>query len=88
MVKGVSRRVVVVKPDNGTAFEQTIFIVRDGCGQDVMREACAVAEHYARQNGSLTRKWKRRYTLRHLILSAFGGAAAVGCAWLFTGLFL
>ena len=29
MVKGVSRRVIVVRPDNSGLFEQAIFLVRD-----------------------------------------------------------
>ena len=29
MVKGISRRVVVVRPESGGPFEQAIFLVRD-----------------------------------------------------------
>ena len=42
MVKGVSRRVVVVQPDAHGLFEQAIFLVRDYTVPrgDVVREAC------------------------------------------------
>ena len=88
MVKGVYRRVVVVRPEDGTAFEQAIFIVKDGGGQDVMREACQVAERYLRQSGPMTKKWKRRYTLNQLILAATGGAGLVAFVWFCTMLVL
>ena len=48
MVKGISRRVVVVRPEHSKVFEEAIFIVRDGGGPpcDALREACRVAERY------------------------------------------
>ena len=44
MVKGVSRRVVVVQPDAHGLFEQAIFLVRDYTVPrgDVVREACRI----------------------------------------------
>ncbi len=39
MVKGISKRVVVVQPDDSAVFEQAIFIVRDGGRQDIIKEA-------------------------------------------------
>ena len=49
MVKGVSRRVVVVRPDECGLFEQAIFLVRDYSAprSDVVRAAAA-----NRQRGS------------------------------------
>lgn len=47
MVKGISRRVVVVRPESGGPFEQAIFLVRDAAGLargDAVREACRIAE--------------------------------------------
>ena len=48
MVKGVSRRVVVVRPDECGLFEQAIFLVRDYSAprSDVVREACRIANGY------------------------------------------
>ena len=46
MVKGISRRVVVVRPESGGPFEQAIFLVRDPAFPrgDAVREACRIAE--------------------------------------------
>ena len=42
MVKGISRRVVVVRPESGGPFEQAIFLVRDPAFPrgDAVREGC------------------------------------------------
>ena len=42
MVRGVSRRVIVVKPEQPALFEQAIFLVRDYNAPrgDMVREAC------------------------------------------------
>lgn len=83
MVKGVSRRVVVVRPKNGAAFEQAIFVVKDeGGGKDVLREACAVAESYL--NPTLHRRPSRRYTRLQMCFSAVSGALLTGLVWLLT----
>ena len=51
MVKGISRRVVVVRPPDPSVFEEAIFVVRENrnAPRDVLREACAVAETYLRR---------------------------------------
>ena len=48
MVKGVSQRVVVVRPDENGMFEQAIFLVRDYSvpRSDAVREACRIANSY------------------------------------------
>ena len=48
MVRGVSRRVIVVKPEQPTLFEQAIFLVRDYNAPrgDMVREACRIANSY------------------------------------------
>ena len=48
MVKGISRRVVVVRPESGGPFEQAIFLVRDPAFPrgDAVREACRIANSY------------------------------------------
>ena len=45
MVRGVSRRVIVVKPEQPALFEQAIFLVRDYNAPrgDMVREACRIA---------------------------------------------
>lgn len=83
MVKGLSRRVVVVKPAGNRLFEQAIFIMRDDVkGTDeesIIREACLSAEEYVR-------KRCRNKRLIRIPAPAFAaaGAAVTGVAWLMT----
>ena len=55
MVKGISRRVVVVKAPVGSIFDEAIFIMRDDLSTDIdseelLREACSVADEYVKKN--------------------------------------
>lgn len=86
MVKGISRRVVVVRSDDETVFEQAIFIVRDGATQkkDILREACAVAERYL--HAPTRRVGYRRYTRLQMLCAGGAGACMTGVAWLATWL--
>ena len=83
MVKGLARRVVVVKPSGSSLFEQAIFIMRDGAKNTdedaLVRQACICAEDYVRKNCG---KSKRPSLPAPAIAAA--GAAATGVAWLFT----
>lgn len=82
MVKGVSKRVVVVRPDDSRFFEQAFFIVREGrtASGDALREACALAARYhARHPGRVLPL--RRYTAPQMVLSALCGSGVVGTAW-------
>lgn len=63
MVKGVTRRVIVVKTPDKRLFEQAIFIVkedaftRDGVtAEQVLAEAQRVADGYVRRNSGLRKK--------------------------------
>ena len=65
MVKGISRRVVVVDSPDQRFFEQAIFIVRnDAAGEGVtsrelVEEARRVAKNYAGGNhGRFSRTWQ------------------------------
>lgn len=87
MVKGISRRVVVVDAPDQRFFEQAIFIVRNdaaGMGvtsRELVEEARRVAKNYAggSQNGRRFGEWKPAvYTLM--------GAAAIGLVWLVVSL--
>ena len=54
MVKGVSRRVVVVNSPEGKMFEQAIFILNEGVserGGDIVREDCRMANVPVPQKG-------------------------------------
>ena len=54
MVKGTTRRVIVVNAPDAELFEQAIFIVRSDAAKErgvseqmLVAEACRVARHYA-----------------------------------------
>ena len=74
MVKGVSRQVIVVRPQDGKLYEQAIFILKEDA-QDVtddmlLREAVQLA---ARPK----KKWAG-------VVWACSGAACTAAAWLLT----
>lgn len=76
MVKGISRRVVVVRPDEHGMFEQAIFLVRD-CTvprSDAVREACRIANRYVA--GRHTRR--RSPWVRMAVAFASGAVLASG----------
>lgn len=83
MVKGLARRVVVVKPSGNPIFEQAIFIMRDSAPDidedSLVKQACSCAEDYVRKKCG---KIKRTPLPAPAIAAA--GAAATGVAWLFT----
>ena len=71
MVRGVSRRVIVVKPEQPALFEQAIFLVRDYNAPrgDMVREACRIANSYLPRRRRSRRKadriQRRRTAHRH-----------------------
>ena len=85
VVKGVSRRIVVVPSPDPQIFEKAIFIVReDFVGErgltekDILRQARQAAGNYARSGD------RRRGGLFHRLrggLYAAAGAAAAALAW-------
>ena len=88
MVKGISKRVVVVQPADSDVFEQAIFIVRDGGRQDIIKEAQTVAERYLRQSSQRVRRYRKHYTGLQMLLSAGGGALLTALVWAATVLLL
>ena len=86
MVKGISRRVVVVDSPDPRLFEQAIFIVRnDAFSKDgvtpeqVVNEACRLARGYtATLSGTRVFRWQ---DLSASVYTAMG-AVAVGILWL------
>jgi len=85
MVKGVSRRIVIVHAPEQRIFEEAIFILKDEAVQkglsaeDIVQQACGIATKYFREN--------QEGKLRKLgvpLLYAGGGAALCGIAWLLT----
>ena len=78
MVKGISRRVVVVRPDEHGMFEQAIFLVRD-CTvprSDAVREACRIANRYV-----AGRRTRRRSPWVRLAVAFASGAVLASGGW-------
>ena len=89
MVKGISRRVVVVDSPDQRFFEQAIFIVRnDAAGEGVtsrelVEEAKRVARSYAGGDRSrLGRAWRNLSPALYALM----GAAAIGLVWMIVAL--
>ena len=86
MVKGISRRVIVVDSPDPQIFEQAIFILRtDGGGvssQQLVDQAVRISKNYARCQGLP----RRRVRVPGWLWAAIG-AAAIGLTWLLCTLF-
>ena len=87
MVKGISRRVVVVDSPDQRFFEQAIFIVRNDAGgegvtaRELVEEARRVARGYT--GGSrLSRAWRELNPLVYTLI----GAGSIGLIWLIVAL--
>ena len=87
MVKGVTRRVIVVKAPDPRLFEQAIFFVKeealnnDGVtAEQVLEEAKRVANSYIKKNST----WGRR--LKKIPGPVYGvaGALLTGAVWAMT----
>lgn len=87
MIKGINRRVIVVKSPDRRFFEEAIFIVREGIiGQggvtadQVVEEARRVADSYAGRN---TRPLRERIPAAGYMAIGALLATVVWCAGLF-----
>lgn len=85
MVKGISRRVIVVDSPDPHIFEQAIFILRgDGGGvsqQQLVDQAVRIAKSYARSHGAPKGRTRMKPALWGL-----AGAAVIGLTWLLVAL--
>lgn len=88
MVKGISRRVVVVHPSDSTVFEQAIFVIKDKANpsNDILREACVIAEQYLGKP-RIKRYVRKRWTNTHLFFAWLTGAGLVSTIWAATNIF-
>ena len=89
MVKGISRRVVVVDSPDQRYFEQAIFIVRnDAAGegvtaQSLVEEAKRVARNYAGgDHGRFSRAWRELTPAVYTLI----GAGGIGLVWMLASL--
>lgn len=84
MVKGISRRVIVVDSPDPHVFEQAIFILSNDAAdsgvssQQVVDQAVRIAKSYARSHAALPR---RRFHMTPLLYTLLG-AAGIGLVWL------
>ena len=84
MVKGISRRVVVLDSPDQRFFEQAIFIVRNDVGgegvtsRELVEEARRVARDHTGSRGKLGCRWRNLPPIAYTAM----GAAATGTAWL------
>lgn len=82
MVKGVSRRVIVVKSPDPRIFEEAIFLVKEDVSNrgvtqsELLREAQGVASEYIRSNSH-----KRAFKLPNMGYALLG-AGATAAVWL------
>ena len=82
MVKGVSKKIVLVPSPDKKLFEQAIFIVSDTMTdeKDVFDKALKVAEGYLKKQKNIN------YPLRYF-LSGVVGFLSMGSIWFLTSVF-
>ena len=87
MVKGLSRRVVVVKSPDSKIFEEAIFIVREDvlCSggrsrSDILREAERVADSYVKTHLKAENRQIRLRVKKPVLLLILGVCAALTLA--------
>ncbi len=82
MVKGVCRRVIIVRSPDTKLFEQAVFLMREDAPEmtddDVLRQACLVAERSAHGRDAPKKTPRRRWRSVGWMLL---GAAVMGLAW-------
>ena len=84
LVKGISRRVIVVDSPDPEVFEQAIFIVRNDTAEggvtsrQLVDQAVQVARNYTRYHGAPRRRRLRMTPL----LAGLCGAAVIAAVWL------
>ena len=78
MVKGITRRVIVIKSPDPELFDEAVFFVREDAftkgvsRTDVLRQAQKTANDYLRSARSV----RAKRTLPPYLYAVFGGAAA------------
>jgi len=87
LVKGITRRVIVVDSPDPKLFEQAIFIVKNEAfakegvtSQQVLGEACRIAQGYAAQQTIKPPLWKR-IPKWGWIAAAAASVVGIGLLW-------
>ncbi len=91
MVKGISKRVIMVKTPVNSMFEQAIFILKEGSfsgasvkSSDIIAEARAVADDYVRTHC----KSRRKKPKRNVFIAALSSVITLILCSLFYTIFL
>ena len=83
MVKGTSRRVIIIKSPDPRIFDEAIFLVKEDAGRrgvtgdEIIREAQAAADRYIAEHRSQRKTPRLTVTRPTLIV---GGAALIAIA--------
>jgi hypothetical protein len=82
LVKGISRRVVVVDSPDPDLFEQAIFIIRNDSAEGVSSQqlvdhAVRIAKNYSRTHAAPRRRFRPTP-----LAAALAGAAVIALLWL------
>ena len=91
MVKGIAKRVVVVRFSEEHLFEQAILLMRDGCDdvgvteEQILREANELAAPYQREQMYAPMIARPRLTWAMRLFCAVGGAGLTAMLWLVLG---
>lgn len=86
VVKGTTRRVILVKPPDRRLFEEAIFIMREDSAaagvtaDQVLQEAQQVADGYVRRNSACRKLFSSFTPLIYTALGALLASAAWGAA--------
>lgn len=86
MVKGITKKMIMVKSPNTDLFEQAFFVIKDDMSnvtpEKIMSEACRVADDYMKQQ-----KHGKSFNVSHII-AALCGCAVTGVIWAICALLL
>jgi len=86
MIKGMSRRVIMVPSPDPELFENAIFILRNDAftketdPEDILKQAQQIADEYVRTN--LEKKKRKLSPLIYTLAGALCGGGILGLLWL------
>ena len=86
MIKGMSRRVIMVQSPDPELFENAIFILRNEAfakgtePEDILKQAQQIADEYVRTN--LEKKKRKLSPLIYTLAGALCGGGILGLLWL------
>ncbi len=86
MIKGISRRVIMVDSPDPEIFENAIFILRSDAfskgkeADDILRQAQQIADEYVKTN--IERKKVKLPPVFYLFAGALGGGSILAVLWL------